>query len=264
MMLQDIYVYPIKSLGGISLKQAKAEERGLQYDRRWMLVDEHNMFLTQRTFHQMALLQVSLTPEGLRVYHKLHPNQSIHIPFEAQTNDKAIVSIWDDTVPGQRVSAECDEWFSDMLGKNCRLMLMPESSKRPVDKNYAVNNENVSFADGYPYLVISQASLDDLNRKLAKPVTMDRFRPSLVVSGTEPFGEDGWNEFAIGDARFKVVKPCARCVLTTVNQQTAIAGKEPLRTLAKYRTIDNKVLFGQNCVATQTGMLQVNEQITLL
>ncbi len=264
MILQDIYIYPIKSLGGISVQEAVVEERGLQYDRRWMLVDDQNHFLTQRTFHEMALLQVSLHPDGLQVHHKLHPGKFLHIPFEPQTNNIAQVTIWDDTVPGQQVSNTCDEWFSDMLGKSCRLMFMPESTKRPVDKKYAINDETVSFADGYPYLVISQASLNDLNQRLDQPVLMDRFRPSLVLSGAEPFAEDNLKDFSIGSARFKGVKPCARCVLTTVNQQTGLAGKEPLRTLAKYRTIHNKVMFGQNCLAMETGVIKVGDSVTVL
>jgi uncharacterized protein YcbX len=246
MYLTDIYIYPIKSLGGIRLNESVLEERGLQYDRRWMLVDKNGIFLTQRTIHQMALLQVELMAGGLKVFKKDDPETNILIPFEPKTEELIPVTVWDDTVVGQLVDNSVSKWFTNQLNMDCDLVVMPESTQRKLNPKYAVNNESVSFADGMPYLLIGQASLADLNTKLQNPVPMDRFRPNLVFSGGKAFEEDEWDKVKIGKSLFKITKPCARCVMTTIDQKTGIKGKEPLQTLAKYRTISNKVMFGQN------------------
>jgi uncharacterized protein YcbX len=162
------------------------------------------------------------------------------------------------------VSEDAAEWFSEFLGISCKLVAMTERSIRPVAKEYAVNNDVVSFADGYPFLLISEATLDDLNSRLATPVPMKRFRPNLVVKGCEPFAEDTWKEIQIGDAKFYVVKPCARCTIPTVDIETGEKGVEPLRTLATYRNFENKVLFGQNLLPASNGTLSVGDAIQII
>jgi uncharacterized protein YcbX len=261
MKLQDIYIYPIKSLGGIRLQEATAEIRGFQWDRRWMLVDENGSFLSQRTIHRMSLLQVCLEPEGLRVVHKHQPELTHWIPLEPETNKFIPVSIWKDSVIGQQVNQESNVWFSQMLQFPCRLVHMPIATERNIDIKYSENQETVSFADAMPYLIIGQSSLDDLNERLSAPVPMDRFRPNLVFSGGEPYREDNWKKVKIGDCLFKITKPCSRCVMTTVDQKTAITGKEPLKTLAQYRTVDKKVIFGQNMISLTTGRLRVGDVV---
>ncbi|MDN3668678.1 MOSC domain-containing protein [Echinicola jeungdonensis] len=261
MKLQDIYIYPIKSLGGIRLEQTQVGIKGFQWDRRWMLVDENGQFLTQRTIHKMALLQVQLREKGVVVFHKQKPELSLQIPLEPETQHFIPVTVWSDKVEGQIVSPTANQWFSEFLGQPCQLVFMPDFIQRKVDPDYAVNGETVGFADAMPYLLIGQASLDDLNSKLGKPVPMERFRPNMVFSGAEPFEEDTWKEVAIGDCKFKVAKPCARCILTTVDQNTGIKGKEPLKTLATYRTKDQKVLFGQNLIALSTGQVKVGDPV---
>jgi uncharacterized protein len=259
MQLQDIYIYPIKSLGGIRLKEAVLEERGLKYDRRWMLVDNEGVFLTQRNHTQMALLQTNLTKESLLVYHKNKPEISIEIPFEANSNDVIPVTVWDDQVMGQIVDYRLNDWFSEQMGFSCMLVIMPDSTKRKLPAKYAVNNESVSFADGMPYLVIGQASLDELNSRLEIPVPMDRFRPNLVFTGGASFEEDEWDKVKIGDAVFKITKPCARCVMTTVDQTTGMKNKEPLKTLSAYRNFGGKVLFGQNMSLLEGDKISVGD-----
>ena len=261
MRLQEIHIYPIKSLGGIRLKEAKVEIRGLQWDRRWMLVDNNGLFMSQRTFHQMALLQVGIESHGLKVSHKKHPKLNHYIPFEPKTDELIPVTIWEDTVIGQVVSPISNRWFSQVLGAPCQLVFMPQNTERHIQEKYQVNNESVSFADAMPFLLIGQKSLDDLNQKLSSPLPMNRFRPNFVVSGGKAFQEDQWDRVKIGECIFKVTKPCARCVLTTVDQATGIKGKEPLRTLASYRTKDKKVLFGQNMIALITGTIKAGDQI---
>ena len=251
--LSQIYIYPIKSLGGISLETALVQERGLQYDRRWMLVDENNQFLTQRTFAEMALLQVELTADGLRVQHKIKPLAPLLIPFEPLTQEQFQVSVWDDVCTAIEVSIAANAWFSEALNRFCRLVYMPETTRRPVDTAHAHQGEIVSFADGYPILVIGEASLQDLNTRLENPVPMNRFRPSLVFTGGKPYEEESWNFFSIQKNQFQGVKPCSRCVLTTIDKNTAIKEQEPLRTLSAYRRVGHKVLFGQNVLPLTPG-----------
>ncbi len=261
MKLQDIYIYPIKSLGGIRLERATVKTKGFEWDRRWMLVDEEGKFMTQRALHHMALLQLRLLQDGLEVFHKQNRQQSIFIPFQPETQQLIPVTVWADQVEGQIVSQAANKWFSEMLDMPCQLVFMPENSERKIEAKYAVQNETVSFADAMPYLLIGQSSLDDLNQKLDNPVPMARFRPNLVFSGGHAFQEDEWDEIQIGACTFKVTKPCARCVLTTVDQDTGIKGKEPLKTLASYRTENKKVLFGQNLIALKTGELKVGDEV---
>ncbi len=264
--LSAIYIYPIKSLGGIRLDAAEVEARGLRYDRRWMLVDDKGQFLTQRQHAQMALLQVSLQPEGLEVRHKQGLLDPLYIPFttEELSGQKLQVTIWEDTVPAQEVSEGMSAWFTAALGMPARLVHMPPQTQRPVDPEYAAGGEVVSFADGYPFLIIGQAALDDLNSRLEQPVPMDQFRPNFVFEGGAPFAEDSWREFMIGKQSFRAVKPCARCVVTTINQATAEKSPEPLRTLATYRQQRNKIMFGQNLLPDSAGMLQVGDVLQVL
>lgn len=268
LFLSEIFIYPIKSLGGISLSEAVVEQRGLQYDRRMMLVDESGMFITQRNYPEMALLKTEIVSDELVVYHSINKH-SIRIPIR-KTNyskkNKINVVIWDDECNAIAVSEEADKFFSDMLNINCRLVYLPDEEKRIVDPNkkYVDNEHIVSFADGYPFLIIGQSSLDDLNKRLGTPLPMNRFRTNFVFTGGEPFEEDNWKDFLIGDIKFKAVKPCARCVITTTDQQTAERNVEPLRTLSSFRKVGNKVLFGMNLITYGTGEIKIGDRINLL
>lgn len=261
LIVQDIFIYPIKSLGGISLSQALVEEKGFRYDRRWMLVNEEGMFLTQRDYPQMSLLSVILEGKELVVFPKKDPERSIKIPIEFALGPELTVTIWDDRVLAKIVDPKVDQWFSDFFGFKVHLVLMPESTQRKVDPKYAVQSESVSFADGMPYLLIGQESLNDLNSRLDNPVSMNRFRPNIVFSGGSPYLEDSLRKVRIGQVEFQIVKPCARCVMTTVDQESGVKGKEPLKTLSTYRTLNNKVYFGQNVVALQSGEIKLGDEI---
>ncbi|RAJ94295.1 hypothetical protein LX87_04181 [Larkinella arboricola] len=264
-VLKEIWIYPIKSLGGISLSEAVVEQKGFQYDRRWMLVEPNGKFLTQREHTVMALVNVEMSDEFLRVYHRHHPDDGLEIPLNQTTGEALTAYVWDDqAVDAQVVSRQADEWFSRLLGLPCRLVYMPDNSLRPVDPRYARPDDVVSFADDFPYLLISTDSLDELNRRAGASLEMIRFRPNLVVEGTSPHDEDTWYHFRIGDLAFYGVKPCARCVLTTIDPETARKGKEPLKTLATYRRLDNKLLFGQNVLAETSGTLRVGQPVTVL
>lgn len=263
-IIQDIFIYPIKSLGGIRLEEAWADERGFQYDRRWMLVDRKGNFLTQREHPKMAFFQVVMTQDSLLVFEKNDRINQIKIPFETSTKLKMEVKVWDDVMIAEKVGPEYDKWFSKKLGLPVHLVKMTESTKRKVDRKYAKNGELVSFADGMPYLIIGQSSLNDLNSKMDEPVPMNRFRPNIVFAGGKAFQEDQMNSIRIGEVEFALIKPCARCVLTTIDQDTAKKGKEPLSTLSKFRLSDNKVLFGQNMVALRTGSMKVGDPLIVM
>lgn len=218
--------------------------------------------MTQRENHQMALIDVAIDEETLRVWHRHRPDDVLELPLvptEPISSETMLVDIWDSKgVPALTVSPAADQWFTNVLEKPCRLVHMPETTHRAVDTTYARDPENdaVSFADGYPYLLIGQASLDYLNQRVAEPLSMLRFRPNIVVSGSEPYEEDAWAHFRIGEIDLYGVKPCARCVLTTIDPETARLGKEPLKTLATYRQWKHKILFGQNVLANSTDKLQ--------
>ena len=259
--LTQIWIYPIKSLGGISLSSARVMEKGLEYDRRWMLVDESGKFMTQRIYPKMALFKLSMDDIQLTVTHHQH---SLKLDLNEQPETPPInVTIWNDTVLAHEVDVTYSQWFSNLLGVSCRLVYFPEENSRPVDPRYRVNGEQVSLADAYPFLIIGQSSLDDLNSRLTTPVPMNRFRPNFVFTGGKPFEEDTWRNFMIGSTRFVGVKLCERCVLTTVNQDTAEKGVEPLKMLNSYRKRDNKVYYGQNLVALDHSRVNIGDLITL-
>lgn len=261
-IISEINIFPIKSLGGISLQEAEVEERGLKYDRRWVLADSNYRFMTQRENEQMALIDVVIEDDGLKVTHRTKNIDALKVPFQPQTTDRKPITIWDDEVEGIRVSDEVDAWFCEVLGKECSLYYQPNDSFRKIDPNYAITQEeHTSFSDGYPILIIGQSSLDELNSKLEKNIEMKRFRTNLVFEGGEPFIEDTFKEFTVGSAKLIGVKPCARCVLTTIDPKTGEKGKEPLKTLSEFRKKGNKILFGQNLLVNQTGKIRVGDEI---
>lgn len=260
LLISQLYIYPIKSLGGIALDEALVTDRGFQYDRRWMLVDHDNLFISQREVHQMALLKPSLTDEGIKVTHSVKQS-SCTIPFNQTKNEFAEVTIWDDTCTGQFVSDQADQWFSSMLGIPCRLVYMPDETRRITDQRYTSADSITSFSDAYPFLLIGQSSLDDLNSKLTETLPINRFRPNIVFTGGEPYQEDRMHTFSIGDITFHGVKLCARCVMTTIDQENGVSGKEPLKTLARYRSKNKKIMFGQNLAHEGLGEIKVGDEL---
>ena len=262
MYLSGLYVYPIKSAAGIAVKEWEIDRRGLRHDRRWMLVDESGCFMSQRRFARMALIRVRIEPDCLIVDAPGMP--SLELPLRPPAGRLVLARVWDDLVESLTVGDGEDRWFSRFLDVSCRLVYLPEESVRPVDPTYGRPGDQVGLADAFPFLLISEASLAGLNARLEQPVPMDRFRPSLVVKGCEPFAEDEWRLVRIGPITFRVVKPCSRCTITTVDQRTADTGKEPLRTLARFRKRDSKVLFGQNLIHDNLGTLRAGDPVEIL
>lgn len=265
--LSEIFIYPIKSLGGISLKESFVEKKGLQFDRRMMLVDENGLFMTQRTYPKMALFKTQIQDDFLIVTLS-NSDYSIKLslmPEITNGSQKIKVKIYSDDCYAIKVSNEADDFFSEILSTKCQLVYMPENQSRVVDKDkkYVQDDHSVSFADGFPFLIIGQASLDELNRRLSEPISMNRFRTNFVFANGRPFEEDNWKDFFIGDIKFRAVKPCARCVITTIEQETAIKSEEPLKTLSTFRKFDNKILFGMNLVTYGEGKVKVGDSIKI-
>ncbi len=262
MYLSGLYVYPIKSCGGIPLEASEVDRRGLRHDRRWMLVDETGCFMSQRRFPRMALIRVRIEPDDLVVDAPGMP--SLEVPLQPPAGRLMLTRVWDDLVESLTVGDDADRWFSRFLDVSCRLVYLPEESVRPVDPACGGPGDQVGLADGFPFLLISEASLADLNARLEEPVPMDRFRPNLVVRSCEPFAEDNWRLVRIGPITFRVVKPCERCAITTVNQRSATKSKEPLRTLARYRRSGKKVLFGQNLIHDKSDTLHTDDPVEVI
>lgn len=259
--LSQINIYPVKSLDGYSPQSARVERQGLQYDRRWMITDLDGQFMTQRTHGKMALLRATLEAGHLVIAEKQHEANRIAIPINQAALTNCGVVVWNDTVQAAQTTPEANAWLSDFLGMSCQLVYLPETSHRAVDAAYNRGDDRVSFADGYPFLLLGEASMQELNNRLEEkgrptavdqadvaPLSIRRFRANLIFSGGVPYQEDTFADFRIGEVDFVGVKNCSRCVLVTRDPDTGVAGTEPLATLAAYRQKGNKVLFGQNVV----------------
>ena len=262
LQISHLFIYPVKSLGGIEVATAKVEEKGLQYDRRWMLVNKDNRFLTQREHAKLALFSTAMDDRHLIVD---HPASSgvLRVPLQSESKEFFEATIWKDTCRVQAVNPEADEWFSQALGADTRLAHLPVATQRQADKKHAPFYQNTSFSDDYPILLVGQASLDDLNARLADPVSINRFRPNIVFTGGQPYCEDELKQFKIGDIQFFGVTPCARCTVITIDQANAVKTPEPLRTLATYRAWNKKVHFGQNIMHQGSGEIKVGDELAI-
>lgn len=254
-----LYIYPLKSAAGIEVPLGIVGDRGFEHDRRFMLVDERGRFLSQREIPAMARLQTRMGADSLRVEFE---KRSLEIPLAPPERDRVTVEVWDDRC--EAIEVEGGAWFSEALGRPCRLVFMPDDSIRAVDSDYASHGEIVSFADGFPFLLVSQASVDELTTRVGEPMSVLRFRPNIVVEGCAPGAEDAWRRVRIGDVPFALVKPCSRCEIVTIDPSSGQRGKEPLTALAAYRKQGRKVMFGQNVLAEASGQLRVGDKVTVL
>jgi uncharacterized protein len=263
--LSALHIYPVKGLKGIALTEARCTERGLEHDRRWMVVDAEGGFLSQREHPKMATVWTDIAGGALSL--SAPDISTVDVPLDPRSSPPMRVRVWNSVCDASPVSPYADAWLSDYLGISCRLVYMPEDSRRLSNAKYAGEGKLVGFADAYAYLVTGEASLSDLNTRLAAKghpaLPMNRFRPNLVVSGAAPYAEDGWKEIRVGDAVLRGVKPCGRCQVTTTDQSTGeVRGPEPLATLSGYR--DSKefgTMFGMNLVTVKTGMVRVGDRV---
>lgn len=254
-----ITIYPVKSCGRTPLTESEIVETGFAHDREWMVVRENGWFVTQRQYPRMALIQSTVLKDGLRLEAPGMP--AITVPLSSSKKIQA--QIWNDAVTAADQGDEVAAWLSKFLEAKLRLVHM--AGQRRISKDYQVSGEEiVSLADGFPFLLISQASLDDLNKRLDDPVLMTRFRPNIVVGGGTAFQEDEWKKIRIGDVTFRVCKPCARCEIPTINQESAEKDVEPIETLGTYRYRTRGIMFGQNLVQENVGTIHVGDAVEIL
>lgn len=256
--LSGIFIYPIKACAGISLEHADVVERGLSLDRRYMLVDRAGTFVTQRQVSRLCLAKTALDGTSFVVSATGHPPLELPQRLEPGTLESRAYEVWGYHGPALRHEPG-SRWFSEFLDDDVSLLYMPDQERRPVNPSRARPGDVVSFADGYPLLVISEASLADLNSRLAAPLEMRRFRPNLVLADCEPYAEDHFTSLRVGEVSFRAVKRCDRCVVTTIDPDTGERGREPLRTLASYRLEDGKVWFGMNLIHDGPGHLALGD-----
>lgn len=265
--ISGLYIYPLKSARGISVDAMPLDTLGAAFDRRWMLIDDDRRFISQRERSRLALIATSLDDGKLTVGAPNHG--SFRVPSAELSAPRMKVTIWDDVVDAIRVGDEADAWFSDVLETSCRLVYFPADTARVAERVFNPDEKLVGFADGFPLLIMSEASLADLNARLAargrEALPMDRFRPNVVVDGASAYAEDSWKTIEAAGIRVSIVKPCARCSITTVDQATGIRGKEPLATLATYRRgPDGSVYMAQNAIHDKPGVLRVGDEISIV
>ena len=265
MKVTEINIYPVKSTRRIALTESEVLPRGLPWDRRWMLVDDDGKFITARQYPSLAMVSTEISNDKLVVTDGRR--EQLYLPLSPVQRQTTRVTVWRDSVDAVRASPAADAWFSDYLGVACRLVQMTDDLTRGVDLDYGQPGDEVSFADGFPLLLITEASLADLNSRLDHPVDMRRFRPNLVVDGDAPYAEDEWRRFRVGEVEFEGVKNCSRCVFTTVDPDSGIKSpdKEPLSTLSTYRRRpEGGVFFGQNLIPRSPGLIRVGDPVSLL
>lgn len=262
--LAAIHIHPVKSCAPLALEAATVEARGLAHDRRYLVVDAEGRFLTGRQLPRLTLLRALPLAGGLALQAPGMPSHEMAAP--EGNPERIAVTIWDDTVDAAACEAAVDAWLSRFLGRPVRLAFMDHLARRAVDPDYGGTGDEVGFADGYPLLLLSQAAHDALNARLAKPLPITRFRPNLVLAGCAAHAEDGWRRIRVGAIEFDLVKPCTRCVFTTVDgERGAFSGDgEPLATLKAYRRGARGITFGQNLIARGLGVLRVGDPVEVL
>lgn len=260
MRVHSLYLYPVKSLAGVEVSSLDLDDFGPVGDRRWMLVNDQGEFVTQRRLPALARISTGIDKRGVKVF---IPGEG---SFDLQPSPKKVpVRVWQDRVDAVIGACQANAAVSRFCDQSLRFVFMPDSSFRRVDPERVVEHKRVGFADGFPFLLTNQASLDELNRRLERPVDMRHFRPNIVISGAEPWSEDRWQCATIGPVSLEMVKPCSRCVITTVDPDTGIKnpGTEPLRTLSTYRKTQDGVIFGQNAVHQAGDRLTVGDAVVL-
>ncbi|MBM4362528.1 MAG: MOSC domain-containing protein [Deltaproteobacteria bacterium] len=262
----SLHVYPVKSCRGLTVDALPLDPRGPIGDREWMVVDPEGRFVTQRDEPRLALVDVHrdvpTEPSALRLSAAGEGEVGLGVAVDAPLRP---VKVWRHEALAEPARAECDAWISELLGRRVGLVRFPAGAFREANPRHAPPDSSAGlFSDGYPLLATTEASLDELCRRLPEPVPMVRFRPNVVVRGGAPFDEDGWRELRIGEVELLVAKPCERCVVTTIDPRTGEKGKEPLATLATFRRAPEGVLFGQNLVHRAPGTLRVGDPVRIL
>lgn len=259
--LSSIYRYPIKSAQGHKLDSAQVDRFGLVGDRRWMLVDQQGQFLSQRSHSELALLEAKYLEHGLELR---YAGAKMVVQIPDSSGPRVLARVWQDTVAAVLADQECNAWLSEMFDDDVRLVYYPDTALRGVDPDRAPVGQLIAFSDGFPLLIISEASLDGLNARLNTPVPMDRFRPNLVIAGAKEHAEDAWNEIRIGSAEITLADPCSRCAIPGIDQATGKRDSETLGVLAQYRSRGGISYFGMNAYARPGSVLAVGDQVEVI
>ncbi|MBC8210222.1 MAG: MOSC N-terminal beta barrel domain-containing protein [Gammaproteobacteria bacterium] len=259
--IHSLHIYPIKSCQGIDCEQVELTRTGFQYDRHWMLVDQQGQFLTQRQHPQMARIKPRITDNSLLI--SADDCVPLEIPLESPARQRLPVKIWNDQCSAALVSTAASEWFSAVLNHPCELVYLPDSEPRRVDPAYAHAQQTVGFADGFPLLIITQASAELLAQKLDEDIDINRFRANIVIDGCTAHAEDSWSAITLNNIQIDLVKPCSRCVIPSINQHTAESHPSLLKALAGYRRRDGKIYVGQNGLHQSTGTLHKGAVVTV-
>lgn len=263
MRIAALFVHPVKSTRPVSVTRAEALPRGFRFDRRWMIVDADGRFVSQREDPRLGRLVPRLHDDVLRIDAE-DGTTPLELPAEPSGTPTRRATVWGDEVAVIDAGDTAAAWLEARLGRGHRLVGMPPDGHRPVDEARARPGDEVSFADGVPYLLASTSSLAELERRAGTRLDVRRFRPNLVIDGAAPFAEDGWDTFRVGDVPFRAVGPCVRCVVTTLDPDTGAAGTEPLRTLASFRRASSGgVTFGENLIAAGTGTIEVGDEVVV-
>lgn len=260
--VSELHIYPVKSLKGLSLKTLEITPFGPHMDRRFMLIDSEKRFITQRKYHQLALVKTALNKKSLTI--EIPKQAPIDVPFNYK-GDFVDVVVWNDTCRAIDQGDEVAKKFTEFLDMDVRLVYMPDETFRPVNPKYALHpSERVGFADAVPFLITTESTLEDLEKRAGMKLLMNRFRPNIVLRGASPYAEDNWQALKIGEVLFRIAKPCTRCVTTCVNQETGEKGVEPLQTLATYRKTERGIIFGQNAIHESQGTLSLNDPVEII
>lgn len=262
MQVTQLFVHPVKSLGGMAVSECAIDRFGPRWDRRWLVVDRNGRFLTQRQFARMALVSVTLEQDIVTL--RAHGHDQVQFAAADFCGRDMNVQVWRDQCLARRGPPELDRWLSDFLQTDCHLVFMPDSTRRLVDPDYAQQQETVSFADGFPLLLATESSLQAINAALDVPIGMGRFRPNLVLDGAAAFAEDNWRRIRVGTLDFRVVKPCSRCAIPTIDPRTAQKQPEVFKVLKAQRSRDGEVYFGQNLIPVGTGSVRVGDAVQVL
>ncbi|KEQ15083.1 hypothetical protein GZ78_24780 [Endozoicomonas numazuensis] len=263
--VSHLAIHPVKSLKKISVEQGVIDHMGFVNDRRWMVVEPNGKFMTQRHYPKMVLVSAVPNNEGLTLSAPGMSDLVVEDPEQQPTTSVNNVVVWNDTLKAVDAGNTVSQWLSEFLGVSCRMVKFSKEVQRQVDLRFASKGDSTGFADGFPFLLTTEASLQELNSRLSSPVTMDHFRPNIVIRGAEAYAEDTWKRIKIGDVVFRVAKPCSRCVMTTVDPMTGEkTGKDPLMTLSRYRKTEMGVIFGQNLIHESEGKIRLGDKIEII
>ena len=261
--VSQLAIYPVKSLAGIRLQSMTLGVRGPEFDRHWLVADPQGQFITQREQPRMCLIHTTLLADALLLTAPGRETLRLPLPTD-DTAPRGVVTVWRDTVEACDAGDAVALWLSDFLNTPCRLHYLPGDTVRPVDPNYARDEDEVGFADGFPLLLITEPSLQSFNTELPAPIRSERFRPNIVLSGNAPYAEDEWRRLRIGAIEFDVAKPCSRCVIPSLDPATGERQPVVSKALARTRRRDNAVYFGQNLIHRGLGVIRVGDEVQVL